>query len=280
MRTTVRPKSADRTAAPTRALTAALAVALSAALSAACDRASQIAYGDPPDAVQSIAYLRSLCTTASVPVREPIVVRGTVVANDRFGEFPKTLVVQDASGGIAIDIEQAAIADAFPFGACVIVYCNGLVLNDYGGNIRLGTTPGEYGPGRIPQADLSLYIRREAPAAGPPEPVTLSFDALSMRYVDTYVRFEEVRFTRSGSWCDRDPATGRMATTEREIADRAGRTLSVRTDGGCIYASEPLPMGTGSITGILDYFNGKYALRVVNRDFRFVSAATPPTTYP
>lgn len=265
---------------PTTAPLKARSLLAAALLCCACDRASEIAYDDPPDTVHSIAHLRSLCTGASVPVREPIVIRGTVTGNDRFGEFPKMLVVQDRSGGIVIDIEHAALADDYPFGACITVYCNGLVLNDYGGNIRLGTAPGDYGPGRIPRADTDRYIRCEAPAEAPPEPVTLTFGEVSMRHVDTYVRFERVTFTQSGSWCDRDPVTGRMLTTEREIADPTGRTLRVRTDGGCIYASESLPSGTGSITGILDYFNGKYVLRVVNRDFSFVSAATPPTTYP
>lgn len=249
-------------------------------LAAACDRASEIAYDDGPDRVHSIAHLRALCTAASVAVREQIVVRGTVVGNDRYGEFPETLVVQDASGGIAIAVEHGSLADDFPFGACVTVYCNGLVLSDYGGNIRLGAMPDEFGAGRIPHAELSRYLRRDAPAAEPPEPVVLTFDELSMRYVDTYVRFDQVRFTQPGNWCDRDPETGRMLTTEREIVDRAGRTLRVRTEGSCLYANEPVPSGTGSIRGILDYFNGKYALRVVNRDFTFVSAATPPTACP
>lgn len=268
-----------RTTARTELLGIAAALLLAVLLLAACDRSSEIAYDDAPDAVSSIAYLRSLCTGASVPVREQLVVRGTVVGNDRYGEFPETLVVQDASGGISIDIEHPALADDYPFGASVTVYCNGLVLSDYGGNIRLGTAPGQYGTGRIPRAELARYLRRNPASASPPEPVPRTFGELSMRYVDTYVRFDGVRFTRSGSWCDRDPETGRMLATEREIVDRTGRTLRVRTAGSCLYASEPVPSGTGSIRGILDYFNGSYALRVVNRDFTFVNAATPPTTY-
>mgnify|MGYP000823525294 FL=1 len=104
-----------------------------------------------------------------------------------------------------------------------------------------------------------------------------------------------------------DPETGRAVATEREIVDTRGRTFTVRTAATCVYAKEPLPQGTGSLYGIIDYFAGKYTLRVTNREAEFsgtaahsaatrrtagrparttrttragVTAATPPTAYP
>lgn len=248
-----------------------------ALLLAACDRASDIAYDDSPGSVRSIADLRALCTGASVPLREEIVIRGTVVGNDRYGEFSKTLVLQDESGGIAIAAEHPSLANDYPFGACVTVYCNGLVLSDYGGKIQLGTMTGEYGAGRIPRSELDRYIRIYAPATAPPEPALLSFCDVSSCHIDTYVRFEGVRFACAGSWCDLDTETGRTVTTERSIIDCTGRTFRVRTEGTCRYAREPLPSGTGSLTGVIDYFNGKYALRVVNREVAFITAEARPT---
>ena len=79
-----------------------------------------------------------------------------------------------------------------------------------------------------------------------------------------------------------DPETGRAVATEREIVDTRGRTFTVRTAATCVYAKEPLPQGTGSLYGIIDYFAGKYTLRVTNREAEFSgtaahSAATRPT---
>lgn len=256
------------------------ALLFGALLLAACDRASDIAYDHTPRSVRSIADLRALCTGASVPLREEIVIRGTVVGNDRYGEFSKTLVLQDESGGIAIAAEHPLLANDYPFGACVTVYCNGLVLSDYGGKTQLGTMPGDHGAGRIPRSELDRYIRIYAPATAPPEPALLSFDDISIWHLDTYVRFEGVRFACPGSWCDLDPETGRTVTTERPIIDSAGRTFLVRTEGTCRYAKEPVPSGTGSLTGIIDYFNGKYTLRVVNREVAFIPAEARPTTCP
>ena len=146
----------------------------------------------------------------------------------------------------------------------------------------LGTRPtDEYaGPGRIPQAEAALYLRRKQAETRPLRPRTLTFGEVDMRHTDTYVHFEGVRFVQQGNWCDPDPETGRPATTERQIADASGREFTVRTAGTCTYATEPVPQGTGSVYGIIDYFNGKYTLRIANREVDFATVAARPTACP
>lgn len=173
---------------------------------------------------------------------------------------------------------------------------------------QLGTTPGDGGAGCIPREELARYIRTEPPGGETPSAQLLTFDAVSARHIDTRVRFDDVRFADAGkTWCDTDPETGRAVATEREIVDTRGRTFTVRTAATCVYAKEPLPQGTGSLYGIIDYFAGKYTLRITNREAEFsgtaahsaatrptagrparttrttragVTAATPPTAYP
>ena len=155
-------------------------------------------------------------------------------------------------------------------------------LCDYGGKVMLGTRPtDEYaGPGRIPQAEAALYLRRKQAETRPLRPRTFTFGEVDMRHTDTYVHFEGVRFVQQGNWCDPDPETGRPATTERRIADHTGREFIVRTAGTCTYATEPVPQGTGSVYGIIDYFNGKYTLRIANREVDFATVAARPTACP
>ena len=243
-------------------------------LPAGCDRATQPEFTvRPPEPQNSVAYLKSLCDgKSSVAIAQDITIRGFVTANDLYGEFHRTIVVEDASGGISIAAEGSPLADLYPFGIVATVRCNGLTLCE------------------TPSAQL------------------LTFDAVSARHIDTRVRFDDVRFADAGkTWCDTDPETGRAVATEREIVDTRGRTFTVRTAATCVYAKEPLPQGTGSLYGIIDYFAGKYTLRVTNREAEFsgtaahsaatrptagrparttrttragVTAATPPTAYP
>ena len=183
--------------------------------------------------------------------------------------------------------------------------------------LRCATTAGKSSWERHPATAAQGAFRAKSwrgtsapnrPAARHPPHSSLPFDAVSARHIDTRVRFDDVRFADAGkTWCDTDPETGRAVATEREIVDTRGRTFTVRTAATCVYAKEPLPQGTGSLYGIIDYFAGKYTLRVTNREAEFsgtaahsaatrptagrparttrttragVTAATPPTAYP
>ena len=134
-------------------------------LPAGCDRATQPEFTvRPPEPQNSVAYLKSLCDgKSSVAIAQDITIRGFVTANDLYGEFHRTIVVEDASGGISIAAEGSPLADLYPFGIVATVRCNGLTLCDYGGKIQLGTTPGDGGAGCIPREELARYIRTEPP---------------------------------------------------------------------------------------------------------------------
>ncbi len=218
----------------------------------------------------SIAWLKSQGEGESRLLTEAIVVRGRVVANDRYSEWSRSLVIEDETGGITIFADAARLADRYPFGATVVLYCNGLRLYDYGGKIVVGAEPSAYGFG-INKEAIASYLHRGEDRPSAPEPRVVSLDGIGAEQVDTYVQVKNVRFRERGSWCDRDPETGRYVDTERTIVDEAGHTFLVRTSGGCSYAKEPLPEGKGSICGVVDCFNGKYTLRVVNREINFDS---------
>lgn len=169
-------------------------------LLAACDRTSKLSFeGGAPGGVHTIADLKARCTANSVAVTEDITLEGVVTGNDFYGEFYKTLVVEDASGGISVLIDGTRLAFDYPVGAAVTIFCNGLTLGDYGGKIQLGVAPdGDYGVGRIPREELGRYLRRNPDKDRRPRPAVCTFDAIGPRQTDTYVCFEGVRFTEAG----------------------------------------------------------------------------------
>ncbi len=236
-----------------------------------CSRSSELRYDEPAGKTHTVAYLKSLCPAdGAFLVREQLTLRAAVTANDLFGEFRKTIVVGDASGGIEIAIDHDDLSRLFPLGVEVEVRCDGLAVGEYGGKAVLGAPPtAEYSVDRIPASDLNRYLR--VTDRGNHRRAELrTFADLTVRDAGRYLRFEGVRFADPGvSWCDTDPVTLAWMTTERKLVDAAGRTLSVRTLAGCRYAAEPLPSGNGSVQGILDYFNGEFSLRITNREFFF-----------
>lgn len=250
-----------------------------ALLAGACDRTSQMPDPDDPTQTYPIARLKTLCTKASVPITRQITISGTVVSSDKLGEFEKVLVIEDASGGISVAVDHPNLNEEFALGTRVVVWCNGLTLCDYGGKIQLGENPTQYGAGRIPQYELARFVRRISSLVILPVATNRTFAEISSTHIDTYVRFDDVRFTTSGRWCAIDPETGRTVTTEHTIADSQGREFIVRVAATCNYATEPLPQGKGSLEGVIDYFNGKYSLRVTNHTIRFTASAAHPTAY-
>lgn len=162
-------------------------------LLAACDRTSKLSFeGGAPGGVHTIADLKARCTANSVAVTEDITLEGVVTGNDFYGEFYKTLVVEDASGGISLLIDGTRLAFDYPVGAAVTIFCNGLTLGDYGGKIQLGTAPdGDYGVGRIPHEELGRYLRRNPDKDRRPRPAVCTFDAIAPgRQTPTYVSKE------------------------------------------------------------------------------------------
>ncbi len=159
---------------------------------AGCDKASGLELTtNTPQGTVTIAALKSRCTGAQAAVTEDITIEGVVTGNDLYGEFYKTLVVEDTSGGISIAVDATELYVDYPVGTAVTIHCNGLFLCDYGGKVMLGTRPtGEYaGPGRIPPAEAALYLRRKQAETRPLRPRTLTFGEVDMRHTDTYVHF-------------------------------------------------------------------------------------------
>lgn len=241
---------------------------LVAAMPAACDRASTLDPDRLPEgSLLSIGALKSLCTSpGGCFITRSVAVQGVVTANDHYGEFPREIVLQDATGGLRIAIDRLRLSDLFPLGSLVTVQCNGLALGLYGGRVLLGAAPdARYGVARIPYDAIDRHLRCEGAGTMPQtEPITP--DGLrTPERIDTYVRLDRLRFTAPGNWCDLDPETLQPLTTERTAVDAEGRSVVVRTASTCRYALEPLPAGEVSLCGIVDCFDGAYSLRITAR---------------
>lgn len=245
-------------------------------LAAACTRGGELGAPDDADTllsrnVRSIAQLKSLCRDEPVRITADTRIEGIVTGNDSYGEFPKSLVIEDSTGGIRIAIDRTRLYRLFPLFDRCRVECTGLTLASYGGTIWLGSRPdGTYGVGRIAGTDIDRYLTR-LDNARRPAPLRLTLARLAAHHIGRYVRIDGLTFAGDAgrSWCDRDPETGRTLSTDRTARDGEGRTLVVRTDAACLYADEPIPHGTGSLCGILETFGGTLQLRVTRHEIYF-----------
>lgn len=262
-----------------------VAISLALVLAAACSGGPHLTYeengggngadgGDsggggsepPVTGVVSVDYLKSLYGGAPKYVAEEVSIRGRVIENDFSGNFYKMLVVGDGTANIEIRADSRELFRSYPRGSVVTVHCNGLMLGADGGMVRLGAKPKEgstlYDMDAIGAEELPWRIQKED------EPVqevlpddTLTISGLSSYWLGRLVGFEGVQFV--------DEEVGAFWTengtdTDRHLVDRRGDTLAVRTGRYADFAGSKLPEGSGYIEGILEYFNGKYQLRMGN----------------
>jgi len=212
--------------------------------------------------------------------RDSIIIEGIVVSDDKEGNFYKTIVIQDETGGIEVKLEKTTLYNDYKRGQRVVIYCNNLYLGDYGGLIQLGSPYTENGYTQLGgmQSDVIInkHVFRKGKTMVPVTPTTITPTLLTPSNLSTLVKADDVEFVTLTS-----PETGSRLT----YADKAGgesvdhylkgrllnygTTLVVRTSGYSSFANDTIPSMSGSIVGVLSYYNGTYQLIV--RDLKDIN---------
>lgn len=200
----------------------------------------------------TIAGLKAMYTGVLDSIEQDTVIQGIVVANDESGNFYKTIVIQDATGGIELKIDRYDMYTSFKVGQRVFVKCRGLFLGDYGSLVQLGYIYNG-SIGRIPDVLVDEHIFRDSLPGTPPAATVLTIPTLTPSYLSMLVQIDNVHFTDPGL-----PFAETSATTNRTIEDADGNQLLLRTSNYASFAADILPDGAGSIRGILSIFNGDY----------------------
>ena len=93
------------------------AICVALLLTAGCGKAPPPGPRAEQPATNSIAHLKSLCDgRSSVVITDEITIVGFITANDLYGEFYKSLVLEDASGGITVAADLESVAEVCTFG--------------------------------------------------------------------------------------------------------------------------------------------------------------------
>jgi hypothetical protein len=219
----------------------------------------------PPVVVEgtvSIAYLKTLYTGAPTKITEELHIAGRVVSSDARGNFYKTLVLDDGTGGIELKLDLEQIFEYFKIHTLVEVRCNGLWIGSYGGTLQLGAEPYDDIQARnIPESDIPMHLTCNDGFTDEILPREVTISEFSAREISMFVCFKGVQFASEEmelTWAE----VGVEHDTDRHLVDARGDTLVVRTSRFADFARHSLPEGSGYIEGVLSYFNGTYQLRV------------------
>lgn len=208
-------------------------------------------------------------------ITDDLVIGGTVVMDDRSGNYYKTIVIQDSTGGIEVKFSNGYLYNRYPVGRKIYIRCQGLMLTDYHNLIQLvGGKVVENGVasdiGITENQERTQVVRGFLGAA--PTPKVVSASQLTTDMVSTLITLEGMQVTKldtAQTWADAPSQT----SLNRTIETCGGTKVLVRTSGFADFAIQKTPTGKGSITGVLGIYNADYQLFL--RDLRDVSLDGP-----
>lgn len=198
-----------------------------------------------------------------VTITDSLVLRTVVVADDRSGNFYKTLIVQDETAGIELKVNSIGLFSEFPIGREVFIHCEGLVISDFNGLIQLGggTYIDNNGQLRLAGIEETLMSRYLTPGLRNQfvTPKVKGIQELTQADLSTLVRLDEVQFvTASAGQLYADPVT--QFSVNRTLEDCQKRSIILRSSGYADFAGIRTPEGKGSLTAVLGVFGGTLQL--------------------
>jgi hypothetical protein len=211
---------------------------------------------------------------------ESIVIEGYVTSSDSTGNFYEVFTIQDATGGIDIKVNTSDLYTIYRLkpGQKVLVKLNDLYLGFYRGVYQLGAAIVELGALKLvgmPPAQVPNFVERTG-FRKKLEPIDLTLDQVNSTHVQKLIRINNVQF--------KDPFNGFSipgVNTNRTLIDCAGRTIILRTSGFSTFATQQVPSGNGSITGVLSTYDATLQLYIRDlNDIQFNNSrcgATAPT---
>ena len=216
------------------------------------------------------------------------IIGGIVVADDRSGNFFKSISIQDATGGISVRLDGNNLFNSYPVGRRVYIKVKGLCISDYGGLVQLGAIDNSSTTliqEAIPQNLFDKYIIKGSLGnVVTPRIITAAsqlFTTLQDSIQSTLIQMPNFEFAISDTAKTYgDPTLGASALNYT-IKNCSGSSITLRNSSYANFSGIKVPKGSGTITAIYTFFNGTKQLLI--RDTSDVKFTNPrcgqgPTT--
>ncbi|MBP0611979.1 choice-of-anchor J domain-containing protein [Chryseobacterium sp. cx-311] len=212
--------------------------------------------GLTPKTVQEVKQMFSGSLTE---ITGNYVLKGKVTANDETGNLFKYIYIEDATGGIRVNINKTNLyQDArFKVGKEIYIKLNGLYIRNVNGELQLGSNdPSSAISYRVKEEDVykTFFDSKKPLAASVPTERTIS--QLTMADVGRWIKLKDVEYIDSD--LGKNYASGQA--TNRTLKDCVGNTILLRTSHFASFAAEEIDGGRGDVYAILSVFNGTYQL--------------------
>lgn len=217
--------------------------------------------------LKTVAEVKQLYTGGLSQITGNYLLKAKVTANDETGNLFKYVYVEDATGGIRININKTDLYrdERFGVGKEVYVKLKGLYTGANAGEIQLGV-PFNGNIGQVLEIDVYKHFFDSKKAATAVIPTERTITQLTTADVGRWVKIKNVQFAEAD--LGKPYASG--GTTNRNIEDCEGNKIILRTSNFAAFAGTEIDGGKGDIYAIVSIFNGVYQLWIpyqYNADF-------------
>ncbi|MBQ9077268.1 MAG: OB-fold nucleic acid binding domain-containing protein [Muribaculaceae bacterium] len=212
---------------------------------------------------------------------EHVIIAGRVISSDRTGNIYKSIYIQDATGALTFSVDNGdldSLAQRYKVGGEVVIDLTDAYIGKYAGLQQVGS-PGEYNG--TPQASFMELeaFEEHAHVNGFPNLALIdtftttipeinairSNNAEKLRqWQSQLIRIDNVAFENGGVAPFAESPTV-ASSTNQTLLDADGNRIIVRNSGYATFHSRTLPAGTGSVVGVLGYYNGTW--QILLRDY-------------
>ena len=222
---------------------------------------------DTTATAKTVAEVKQLYTTGNLnQITGNFYVKAKVTANDETGNLYKYIYVEDATGGIRVNINKTNLYQdpRFKVGKNLIIKLKDLYIGVSGGEFQIGQ-PFNGNIGQIAELDVykTFFDSNEAATAVVATEKTIT--NLTTADVGRWIKIKGLQFIDT----DLGKTFAAGSTTNRTLEDCSGKKIILRTSNFASFAGATLDNGKGDVYAILSIFNGTYQLWIpkqVNAD--------------
>ncbi|WP_435523615.1 DUF5689 domain-containing protein [Chryseobacterium indoltheticum] len=218
-------------------------------------------YSDNGLTQKTVAEVKQLATSPLTLITGDFVLKAKVIANDKSGNLFKYIYVEDATGGIRINIDKADMFNdpRFALGKEVYVKLKNLYVGAVNGEVQLGAPFGAV-VGRIAETDVYKYFFDSKKAITAVTATERTITQFSMADVGRWVKIKNLQFIDGD--LEKVYASGQV--TNRTLEDCSGNKVLLRTSNFADFAGNVIESGKGDVYGVLSIFNGTYQLWITD----------------
>ena len=226
------------------------------------------------------------------PVKgEHYIIHGRVISSDASGNIYQNLVIQDETAAITLSIRESSMWTSYRVGQDVVFDATGLYMGTYSGLFQLGWLD-EYNGGPsmtfmswfmfkdhnemngLPNQNMeyiSINNGQGWPSANPYCFITTieelnsisSTTTLGVNVMSQLVEIQNVQFEEGGK---NTYAEYQESNERRYVVDSKGNRIALNNSGYATFHNDTLPLGTGSVRGILGYYQDEWQLTIRDLD--------------